>query len=89
VRRSRLAVEDAGLHGAGRARLPRRQFQQSDESGVLSPQPGDVLAQRRQLVVQTDQRQHALSSGPGGNWHDSTLSLVRDLAAGQIAANDR
>jgi hypothetical protein len=89
VRRSRLAVEDAGLHGAGWARLPRRQFQQSEEPGVLRPQPGDLLAQRRQLVVQTDQRQRALISRPGRNRHDSILSRERDFAAGPAAATCR
>jgi hypothetical protein len=86
MRRSRLAVEDAGLHGAGWARLLRRQLQQAQQPGVLGPEPVHILAQRRQLVVQTDQRQRALISGPGRNRHDFILSRERDRAARPAAA---
>ena len=87
--RSRLAVEDTGLDRTGRERLLRRQLQQALQPGVLRPQPDDLVAQRRELVVQTGERQDALVRGPGRNRHDSILSREPHLAAGRTVAASR
>jgi len=54
MHRPGLAIEDAGLDRTGRARLLRGQLQQAQQPGVLRAQPRDLVAERRQFVVQTD-----------------------------------
>lgn len=83
----RLAVEDTGLDRTGWARLLRRQLQQTLQPGVLRLQPDDLVAQRREFVVQADEGQDALARGTGRNRHDSILSRERHLVAGRPVAS--
>lgn len=85
MHRFRHAVEDAGLDRTWLLRLLRGQPQQAQQPGVLCPEPSDLLAQRRQFVVQADQRQGALIRGLGGIRHDSVLSPERDPPAALAA----
>lgn len=60
--------------GRDRVGALRRQLQQALHPGALRLQPDDLVAQRREFVVQADEGQDALAGGSGRNRHDSILS---------------